>query len=105
METAGFDAKKDALLELAAITLKMDENGNLQPDQKCHFHIEPFEGANINPESLKFNGIDIHNPLRGAVSELDAITGLFQWCVVDKKTQNVSVLSSWHIMRLLTKAL
>ena len=46
METAGFDAKKDALLELAAITLKMDENGNLQPDQKCHFHIEPFEGAN-----------------------------------------------------------
>ena len=28
VETAGFDAKKDALLELAAITLKMDENGN-----------------------------------------------------------------------------
>lgn len=104
VETAGFDAKKDALLELAAITLKMDENGNLQPDQKCHFHIEPFEGANINPESLKFNGIDIHNPLRGAVSELDAITGLFQWCVVDKKMLNVSVLSSWRTMRLLTKA-
>ncbi|WP_105899564.1 ribonuclease T, partial [Haemophilus influenzae] len=78
VETAGFDAKKDALLELAAITLKMDENGYLHPDQKCHFHIKPFEGANINPESLKFNGIDIHNPLRGAVSELDAITGLFQ---------------------------
>lgn len=78
VETAGFDAKQDALLELAAITLKMDENGYLHPDQKCHFHIEPFEGANINPESLKFNGIDIHNPLRNAVSELDAITGLFQ---------------------------
>ena len=105
VETAGFDAKKDALLELAAITLKMDENGNLQPDQKCHFHIEPFEGANINPESLKFNGIDIHNPLRDAVSELDAITGLFQWYVVDKRMRNVSVLSSWLIMRLLTKAL
>lgn len=105
VETAGFDAKKDALLELAAITLKMDENGNLQPDQKCHFHIEPFEGANINPESLKFNGIDIHNPLRGAVSELDAITGLFQWCVVDKKMLNVSVLLSWHTTRLLTKVL
>ena len=78
VETAGFDAKQDALLELAAITLKMDENGYLHPDQKCHFHIEPFEGANINPESLKFNGIDIHNPLRNAGSELDAITGLFQ---------------------------
>ncbi len=83
----------------------MDENGNLQPDQKCHFHIEPFEGANINPESLKFNnGIDIHNPLRGAVSELDAITGLFQMVRRGQKDANVSVLSSWHIMRLLTKA-
>ncbi|WP_443090261.1 ribonuclease T [Basfia succiniciproducens] len=78
VETAGFNAKTDALLELAAITLKMDENGLLVPDQKCHFHIKPFEGANINPESIKFNGIDIDNPLRGAVPELEAITGLFQ---------------------------
>ena len=46
VETAGFDAKQDALLELAAITLKMDENGYLHHDQKCHFHIEPIEGAN-----------------------------------------------------------
>ncbi|EIJ71164.1 MULTISPECIES: ribonuclease T [Pasteurellaceae] len=78
VETAGFNAKQDALLELAAITVKMDENGWLVPDQKYHAHIEPFEGANINPDSLKFNGIDIHNPLRGAISETDAITGLFQ---------------------------
>lgn len=78
VETAGFNAKSDALLELAAITLKMNEEGLLEPDQKCHFHIQPFAGANINPESLKFNGIDIDNPLRGAVSETEAITGLFQ---------------------------
>ncbi len=78
VETAGFNAKTDALLELAAITLKMNEGGLLEPDQKCHFHIQPFAGANINPESLKFNGIDVDNPLRGAVSELEAMTGLFQ---------------------------
>ena len=78
VETAGLNAKTDALLELAAITLKMDENGNLQPDQKCHFHIDPFEGANINPESLKFNGIDIHNPLRGAISENIALSEMFK---------------------------
>ncbi|MGC6343077.1 ribonuclease T [Bisgaard Taxon 45] len=78
VETAGFNAKTDALLELAAITVKMDENGLLVPDQRCHFHIEPFTGANINPESLQFNGIDIHNPLRGAVSETVAITELFK---------------------------
>lgn len=78
VETAGFNARTDALLELAAITLKMDENGLLTPDQQCHFHIQPFEGANINPDSLKFNGIDIDNPLRGAVSEHLALGELFK---------------------------
>ncbi|MDO4627298.1 MAG: ribonuclease T [Pasteurellaceae bacterium] len=78
VETAGFNAQTDALLELAAITLKMDENGLLVPDQQCHYHITPFEGALINPDSLKFNGIDVDNPLRGAVSEMEAMTGLFQ---------------------------
>lgn len=78
VETAGFNAKTDALLELAAVTLKMDENGILLPDEKCHFHIEPFQGANINPESLKFNGIDIESPLRGAVSEETALGELFR---------------------------
>ncbi|HDR1224836.1 ribonuclease T [Pasteurella multocida] len=78
VETAGFNAKTDALLELAAITVKMNEEGLLVSDQTCHFHIEPFVGANINPESLQFNGIDIHNPLRGAVSETVAITELFK---------------------------
>lgn len=78
VETAGLNAKTDALLELAAITVKMDENGDLQPDQQCHFHIQPFEGANINPDSLKFNGIDIDNPLRGAVHENIAIPEMFK---------------------------
>lgn len=63
VETAGFNAKTDALLELAAITLKMDDKGFLVADKKCHFHIQPFEGANINLDSLKFNGIDPNNPL------------------------------------------
>ena len=78
VETAGLNAKTDALLELAAITVKMDEQGNLLPDQKCHFHIQPFEGANINPEAIKFNGIDVDNPLRGAVSETIAISEMFK---------------------------
>lgn len=78
VETAGLNAQTDALLELAAITVKMDEKGYLVPDQKCHFHIKPFEGANINPDSLKFNGIDIDNPLRNAVSEHIAIPEMFK---------------------------
>lgn len=43
VETAGFNAKTDALLEIAAITLKMDEQGWLMPDTTLHFHVEPFE--------------------------------------------------------------
>lgn len=78
VETAGLQAQTDALLELAAITVKMDQQGWLYPDQKCHFHIAPFEGANINPDSLQFNGIDIHNPLRNAITENEAISQLFK---------------------------
>lgn len=88
VETAGLNAQTDALLELAAITVKMDEEGNLVPDQKCHFHIQPFEGANINPESLKFNGIDIDNPLRGAVAENIAIPEMFKMVRRAMKEQN-----------------
>ena len=72
VETAGFNAKTDALLEIAAITLKMDEQGWLMPDTTLHFHVEPFVGANLQPEALAFNGIDPNDPDRGAVSEYEA---------------------------------
>ncbi|MFS2223089.1 ribonuclease T [Pantoea sp. B65] len=78
VETAGFNAKTDALLEIAAVTLKMDENGWLQKDETLHFHVEPFEGAILQPEALAFNGIDPHNPLRGAVNEYDALHAIFK---------------------------
>lgn len=78
VETGGLNARTDALLELAAVTLRMDEHGNLCADQQFQRHIQPFEGANISPEALKVNGIDIESPLRGAVPENIAITELFQ---------------------------
>ncbi|VAX76850.1 Ribonuclease T [Serratia symbiotica] len=78
VETAGFNVKTDALLEIAAITLQMDERGWLKQDEILHFHIEPFKGANLQPEALAFNGIDPHNPLRGAVSEYDALNKIFK---------------------------
>ncbi|MBK4716767.1 MULTISPECIES: ribonuclease T [Tenebrionibacter/Tenebrionicola group] len=78
VETAGFNAKTDALLEIAAVTLKMDAEGWLTADETLHFHIEPFEGAVLHPEALAFNGIDPANPLRGAVSEYDALHTIFK---------------------------
>lgn len=77
LETGGFKADTDALLELAAVTLQFDERGNLKPASTWHSHIEPFEGANIEQESLIFTGIEPHSPLRGAISEQQALTELF----------------------------
>ena len=78
VETAVFNAKPDALLEIAAITLKMDEQGWLMPDTTLHFHVEPFVGANLQPEALAFNGIDPNDPDRGAVSEYEALHEIFK---------------------------
>ncbi|WP_087022615.1 ribonuclease T [Thaumasiovibrio subtropicus] len=79
VETAGFNAKTDALLEICAITLTMDEDGWLKPATTMHFHITPFEGANIEKEALEFNGIrDPFSPLRGAVSEEKALKEIYK---------------------------
>jgi len=78
IETAGFNAQTDAVLELAASILNMDEQGVLTIEHTHHYHIEPFEGANLEQASLDFTGIDPYNPLRGAVSEKEALHDLFK---------------------------
>ncbi|WP_225639525.1 ribonuclease T [Candidatus Profftia sp. (ex Adelges kitamiensis)] len=78
LETAGFDANINALLEIASITLRMTEDGWLKLDKTLHFHIKPFVGSVLVPEALAFNGIDPGNPLRGAVSEYEALYTIFQ---------------------------
>lgn len=44
VETAGLNAQTDALLELAAITVKMDENGYLVEDQNAIFTSSRLKG-------------------------------------------------------------
>ncbi|EDQ00053.1 ribonuclease T (RNase T) [Shewanella benthica] len=78
VETAGFNCQTDALLEIAVTMLKMDDEGILSLDKTLHYHIEPFEGANLEPDALAFNGIDPTNPLRGAVSEKEAFLEIFK---------------------------
>lgn len=87
VETAGFNSQTDALLEIAVTLLKMDDEGVLGIDKTLHFHIEPFEGANLEPAALAFNGIDPNNPLRGAVSEKEAFLEIFK---AVKKAQKAS---------------
>lgn len=73
VETGGFESRTDALLEVAAVTLKMDQDGILSRDETFEFHIEPFDGANIEQSALDFTGIDPEDPERESLPEMMAI--------------------------------
>jgi ribonuclease T len=77
VETAGFDAQRDALLEIAAVIIEMDESGRLHPGERTHCHVQPFEGANLDPKALAFNGIDPWHPFRQALPEREALQHIF----------------------------
>lgn len=79
VETGGFDEKKDALLEVAAATLKIDENGIIDIDEQICRHIIPFSGANMDPKSMEVNGIDPYHPFRMAVEESQALSEIFKF--------------------------
>lgn len=87
VETAGFNANTDALLEIAAVTVKMNDDGMLVPDQTFHEHVIPFEGANLEPAALEFNGIKPDCPLRGAIDETEAMKAL---CKAIRKAQKAA---------------
>ncbi|CAL4042675.1 ribonuclease T [Buchnera aphidicola] len=73
IETAGFNSQTDALLEIGVHTLSMDQQGWLKKESCLHFHVIPFNGSSIQPEAIAFNRIDPFNPLRGAISEQEAL--------------------------------
>ncbi len=87
IETAGFNCKTDAMLEICAITIGINEEGVFYPKDTKHFHISPFKGANLEPAALKFNGIDVDNPLRMAVTEKEALGEIFQAVRIEIKNE------------------
>ena len=78
VETGGFNPRTDALLEIAAVLIERDVEGHWRPGCTHSFHVEPFEGANIEPASLEFTGIDPGHPLRFAVTEREALSRIFK---------------------------
>ncbi len=78
VETGGFNSETDALLEIAAVTVRLDEDGVMHRHETFSFHIEPFEGANIEKAALDFTGIDLDSPDRMAEPELMAMTDMMQ---------------------------
>lgn len=77
VETGGFDAKTNALLEIAAVTITMDDNGQLQTGETHACHVEPFPGAVLDPKALAFTGIDPDHPFRMALPEKEALKKVF----------------------------
>ena len=78
VETGGFNSDIDALLEVAAVLLEIDDDGYIRRSETIRYHIKPFEGANIEPASLAVNGIDPFHPLRPAIDERDALQRVFR---------------------------
>ena len=77
IETAGFDPKKNPLLEIAAIIVEADSEGYLQITEKHQCNIIPFENSILDEAALKFTGIDPHHPFRMSVDEKQALQTLF----------------------------
>lgn len=78
VETGGFNASTDAILEIAATLVRMDESGMLGVHRTLEFHVKPFEGANIEQAALDFTGIDPYHPFREAVDEAEALGDVFR---------------------------
>ncbi|MCH8265388.1 MAG: ribonuclease T [Proteobacteria bacterium] len=78
VETGGFNSRTDAILEIAAVILSMDESGTLGIEQTYFHRIIPFDGANIEAAALKFTGIDPYHPLRIARTEKEVFQTLFK---------------------------
>lgn len=78
IETSGFNAASNALLEIAASIIVMDDFGRLVIGECVDVDVEPFDGAVIDPRSLEFTGIDLKDPNRNPLVEKEALQQIFQ---------------------------
>jgi len=78
VETGGFNAETDALLEIAAVLVEIQADGSLKRGETYRYHVQPFEGANIEPAALEVNGIVPDHPLRPALPEKEALQRIFR---------------------------
>ena len=78
IETSGFNPKKNALLEIAAVIVEFNSNHDLEITERYTTHVVPFKNAELDAAALKFNGIDPYHPFRMAIDEKDALDMLFK---------------------------
>ncbi len=63
VETSGLNPQTDSLLEIAMVTVQMDNAQKFSIDQTSSYHVEPFHGANLDPKALEITQIDPDYPL------------------------------------------
>ena len=78
IETAGFNPKKNAMLEIAAVIVEINSSNQLEITERYTTHVVPFKNSELDPAALKFNGIDPHHPFRMAIDEKEALELLFK---------------------------
>lgn len=78
VETGGFIAATDALLQIAAVLVEIDADGRLYRGETFSYHVRPFEGGRLDPASLQVNKIDPWHPLRPAIPEREALQRVFR---------------------------
>lgn len=78
VETGGFEARTDALLEIAAVLIEMNEDGSLDRGETFRYHVQAFPGSRIEAAALEVNGIVPDHPLRPALPEKEALQRLFR---------------------------
>ena len=78
VETGGFNAATDALLEIAAVLVEIQGDGTLLRGETFRYHVQAFEGANIEQAALEVNGIVPDHPLRPALPEKEALQRIFR---------------------------
>jgi ribonuclease T len=77
IETAGFNPKKNALLEIAAVIVELNSDCELHITEHYTTHVIPFKNSEMDEAALKFNGIDPYHPFRMAIDEKDALEMIF----------------------------
>ncbi|MFT6286590.1 MAG: ribonuclease T [Halieaceae bacterium] len=88
VETGGFNSATDAILEIAASTVRMDESGLLNVHRTYNYNVSPFEGANMEQAALDFTGIDPYHPFREAIPEEEALAEIFKVIRKEIRDQN-----------------
>ena len=78
VETGGFNSRTDALLEIAAVLVEMEDDGTIFRGDTFRYHVQAFPGSRIEPAALEVNGIVPDHPLRPALPEKEALQRLFR---------------------------